>query len=193
MSTSQLLPQPTSTSKISVSASKTTTTTKPNQSTAKSTLPSTTKKSPSPTSTKAGNGIQTPTPTQPQMVNNCDKFYFVKTGDTCQDIATQYRITLEQFLAWNPKAGKTCTGLWADAYACVSIIGHEPTGIQTPSPIQTGMVKNCKKFDFVAENETCDVITKRNKISLADFIKWNPAVGSDCRNMWAKTYVCVGV
>jgi hypothetical protein len=143
-------------------------------------------------------------PTQPNLVSNCDKFHFVKTGDSCQGLATQYGITLNQFLTWNPSAGSTCGGLWAEAYACVSIIGHEPSptpttttpppgGVQTPTPTQPGMIAGCKKFDFVNKGDTCDVITKRNNITLANFVKWNSGVGSDCRSMWAEAYVCVGV
>ncbi|KAF2261556.1 hypothetical protein CC78DRAFT_470029 [Lojkania enalia] len=155
---------------------------------------------PAPSTTKPGNGIATPQPTQPNMVSNCDKFHYVETGkDNCQSIATKYGITLDQFLNWNPSAGNTCGGLWGDAYCCVSIIGHEPTptnpggGVTTPTPFQPGMVNNCKKFYLVQKGEGCDTVTKKNNVSLANFVKWNPGVGSDCRNMWAEAYVCVGI
>ncbi|KAF2826311.1 LysM domain-containing protein [Ophiobolus disseminans] len=156
--------------------------------------------------TKPGNGITTPLPTQPNLVANCDKFYFVQKTEQCSAIAAANGISLTQFLNWNPSAGSTCGGLWAEAYACVSIVGHTPStpkptptptkpsnGVQTPSPIQAGMTTNCKKFDFVNKNEICDTIVRRNGISLANFVQWNSAVGSDCRSMWAETYVCVGV
>ncbi|KAJ4376061.1 hypothetical protein N0V83_001342 [Neocucurbitaria cava] len=157
-----------------------------------------------PTPTSPGNGISTPQPTQPNLVSNCDKFYLVKSGDTCANIASANGITVAQFTAWNPAAGSSCAGLWADAYACVSIVGHEPSkptptptnpgnGVQTPTPTQPGMVTNCKKFDFVKQGDTCDAITKRNNISLANFTKWNTGVGSTCTSMWAESYVCVGV
>jgi hypothetical protein len=144
------------------------------------------------------------------MVDNCDKFYFVvKDQDSCQSIATKFSIPLDQFLTWNPSAGKSCNGLWADAYACVHTVGFKATptltptltptstkptdGIATPTPTQPGMVSNCKKFDFVKEGDGCDLVEKRNNVKHADFIKWNTGVGSDCKMMWAKTYVCVGV
>jgi hypothetical protein len=54
-------------------------------------------------------------------------------------------------------------------------------------------VGTCKKFHFVQKDETCAVITAKYGISEANFVKWNPAVGSGCRGMWANTYACVGV
>ncbi|CAN9295869.1 unnamed protein product [Alternaria alternata] len=43
--------------------------------------------SPSPTtSVPSGNGVSTPTPVQPRIVKNCNKFFFVESGDTCDVI-----------------------------------------------------------------------------------------------------------
>ncbi|KAH7064408.1 LysM domain-containing protein [Paraphoma chrysanthemicola] len=150
----------------------------------------------SPTPTKPSNGITTPLPTQPSIVNNCDAFYLVPPNETCDSIARKNGITAAQFLAWNPSVGSTCSGLWADAYACVSIIGHTippANTVTTPVPVQTGMVGNCKTFHFVVKDETCATITKKYGITEANFVKWNPAVGTGCRSMWANTYACVAV
>ncbi|KAI1747118.1 LysM domain-containing protein [Xylaria castorea] len=160
-----------------------------------------------PTATAPSNGITTPTPTQPDIVGNCDKFYFVQTDEGCEDIAKKNGISLTQFLTWNPKAGSTCSGLWANAYACVSIIGHEPTsttttkpttttntgnGVTTPTPTQSGMVSNCKTFHLVKPDQTCTTIANLYKITVASIIKWNPGAGYSC-NLWADTYACVGL
>ncbi|KAH7317179.1 LysM domain protein [Stachybotrys elegans] len=145
------------------------------------------------------NGITTPVPTQPEIVGNCDKFHLVEQDESCASIARAYGISQSQFLTWNPKAGNTCSGLWADAYACVSIIGHEPTptspgnGVATPSPIQNGMTPNCKTFHFVQADETCRTISARYGITVANFVAWNPAVGSTCAGLWGSTYACVAV
>jgi LysM repeat protein len=156
--------------------------------------PTTTSVKPSPT--KPSNGITTPLPTQPTIVNNCDAFYFVPRDQSCAAIAQKHGITTAQFLAWNPSVGSTCSGLWADAYACVSIVGHTPTTTSdnpSPTPIQSGMVTNCKTFHLVKKNETCATITSKYKITQANFVKWNPAVGKDCKGMWANSYACVAV
>ncbi|KAI1360466.1 carbohydrate-binding module family 50 protein [Xylaria arbuscula] len=76
------------------------------------------------TTTKAptGNGIATPTPIQTGMVSDCDEFYLVKTGDTCDAIASAKGISVANFYAWNPAAGlNTCKTLQAQTYACVGV------------------------------------------------------------------------
>lgn len=97
-----------------------------------------------PSPTAPSNGISTPLPVQPGMVDVCDKFYLVALGEGCEAIATKSGITPTEFYTWNPLIGTNCGGLWADVHVCVSIIGHTPTptnpgnGISTPSPIQPG-------------------------------------------------------
>ncbi|KAH7159574.1 hypothetical protein B0J13DRAFT_642947 [Dactylonectria estremocensis] len=149
------------------------------------------------TTTKAGNGVETPTPIQPGMVTNCNKFYFVQTGDTCDTLVKKYGISQAQLSTWNPKVGSTCTGLWAATYACVGIIGGTPTtpddGTATPSPIQAGMVKNCNKFHLVKTTTTCTSIEAYYTLPFATFYKWNPAIGSNCQSLLANYYVCVSV
>ena len=120
-----------------------------------------------------------PSPLQPGIVSNCDEFYLVKPGDICVDIASAKDIPLEDFLAWNPQAGDTCANLLADAYACISVTGHTPTptkpsnGIETPRPIQDGMVDNCNKFHFVESGETCPAIQEEYEVGLEDLVKWS--------------------
>lgn len=109
--------------------------------TSSATLPTST---PIPSSTTPSNGISTPLPTQPGMVDNCDAFYRVALGEGCEAIAFKSGITPTEFYTWNPLVGTNCAGLWADVNVCVSITGHTPTptnpgnGISTPSPIQPG-------------------------------------------------------
>ncbi|KAK3901749.1 hypothetical protein C8A05DRAFT_34547 [Staphylotrichum tortipilum] len=45
--------------------------------------------------TTATNGIATPTPIQPNMVNNCDLFHKVKSEDTCATIAASKGVTAQ--------------------------------------------------------------------------------------------------
>lgn len=155
---------------------------------------------PSKTLTRENSGVTTPSPTQPNLVNNCNKFYLVKTGDTCQKILTRNNISLQDFVIWNPDVGSTCTSIWLDTYVCVSVIGYTPTpitpgnGITTPTPIQPGMVSNCNKFYWVNKGEGCDTVTKKNGIPINDFIVWNPKIGGKaCTGLWSDTYVCVSV
>lgn len=59
-------------------------------------------------------GITTPEPTQKTIVDNCDQFYLVRRGDTCDDIAAKFQIAVSDVINWNPSAGPKCGGLWSD-------------------------------------------------------------------------------
>ncbi|KAL6891177.1 hypothetical protein HDV57DRAFT_484731 [Trichoderma longibrachiatum] len=171
------------------------------------TPPPTSTTSRSATTTSSGNGITTPTPTQSGMVSNCNRFYYVVEDDGCYDIAADNGIALADFYAWNPAVKTDCSGLFPNYYVCVGTTGTKPTttttlrttttssgnGIATPTPTQTGMVKNCDKFYYVATGDGCYDIAAANNIALSDFYSWNPAVETDCSGLFPDYYVCVGI
>ncbi|KAI9375023.1 hypothetical protein BJX61DRAFT_550312 [Aspergillus egyptiacus] len=136
--------------------------------------PTTTTTSTEPTPTD-GNGVETPLPTQPGMVDDCDSFYYVEVGDSCAAIAADSSITTAQLVEWNPSIGSDCTGLWADTYVC------------------PGMVDDCDEFYFVEVGDSCAAIASEHGISQSQFRDWNPSVGTDCAGLWANNYVCVSV
>ncbi|CCC12068.1 hypothetical protein SMACR_02289 [Sordaria macrospora] len=153
-----------------------------------------------------GNGISTPTPIQEGMVGNCNKFHFVQSGQGCTTIGSTYGVSLAQLVAWNPAIGSQCTGLWANTYLCVGVVGSSTTlttttkaatttssgnGITTPTPTQAGMVSNCDRFHLVKSGDQCGTIASTYGITLANFYGWNPAVGTSCESLWLDTYVCV--
>lgn len=157
------------------------------------------------TTTTGGNGIATPTPTQTGMVKNCNKFHKVVSGDSCPDLASKNSISLDNFYSWNPAVGSDCRTLIVGYHVCVGIVGGAPptttmstttrpgNGVNTPSPIQTGMVGNCNKFHKVVSGDGCQPIATKYGVSLANFYAWNPAVGSDCRTLIIDYHVCVGI
>ncbi|CAO2657798.1 Nn.00g070580.m01.CDS01 [Neocucurbitaria sp. VM-36] len=55
------------------------------------------------------------------------------------------------------------------------------------------MVNNCNKFHWIVKGVSCSQIISYQKITLAEFIKWNPTVKDDCSGMCAEVNVCVGV
>lgn len=66
-------------------------------------------------------------------------------------------------------------------------------GVATPTPIREGTVSNCSKFYFVKEGDECGRIATANGITLAQFVAWNPTVGSTCGGLWTNVYVCVAL
>lgn len=44
---------------------------------------------------------------------------------------------------------------------------------------------------MVVDGDNCATISKEYGISRADFLTWNPDVGTNCTNLWLDNYVCV--
>ncbi|WPG98094.1 Hypothetical protein R9X50_00088000 [Acrodontium crateriforme] len=145
---------------------------------------------------------------QPQQTGtaaNCNQFYLVPPGASCDAIETQFDITASEFIAWNPSINSDCTNILAGYYYCVNVAGatkpattttspavtKPSNGITTPTPIQDGMTGNCNKFDLVQSGDTCDAIASKYGIPLSTFYTWNPAVGSSCAYLDLGDYVCV--
>jgi len=155
--------------------------------------------------------ISTPTPIQDGMVSNCDSFHLVEPLQDCWIIADLYGIEVAQFVEWNPAALSDCSGLWADHFACVGVVASTPAtttaaaasttttsavhAISTPTPIQAGMVSNCKTFHFVEPMQDCWAISDLYGITIDQFATWNTGVGGAtyCDGLWAEVYVCVGI
>lgn len=76
------------------------------------------------TTTTPGNGVSTPTPTQPGMVNNCNTFERVRSGDTCASIGARRIIAKERIISWHSSLTSACSNLFLDAYICVRTIGY---------------------------------------------------------------------
>ncbi|KAK2875576.1 hypothetical protein FQN49_001600 [Arthroderma sp. PD_2] len=140
-----------------------------------------------------------PSPTQPGLAKDCDKFHLVVSGENCYAIQTKYGISLELFKTWNPYINPQCSNLWADYYVCVHVPGATtsapmPTPTSNgPQPQMPGIVSNCKKFHLVKSGDNCYTINQAAGITLAQFRSWNKNVNADCSNLWLGYYVCVGV
>jgi LysM repeat protein len=61
--------------------------------------------------TKPVSTTSTPTPIPTSVGSNCNAYYLVKSGDSCNAIAVANNIVLAQFYAWNPTVNNACTNL----------------------------------------------------------------------------------
>ncbi|KAK4660328.1 hypothetical protein QC762_0017910 [Podospora pseudocomata] len=59
------------------------------------------------------------------------------------------------------------------------------------APTQTGIVAGCRKYYIAQAGDGCWAIASSNNINLDDFYGWNPAVGTDCLNLWPNYAYCV--
>ncbi|KAI8152690.1 hypothetical protein K4K49_003054 [Colletotrichum sp. SAR 10_70] len=141
--------------------------------------------------------IEPPGPTQPGIVEGCRKYYVAASGDGCWAIADANGIDLADFYEWNPALNGDCSGLWPTYAYCVQGPASPPGGsepVEPPGPTQEGITPSCKKYHLVKSGEGCWGIQQEYGIpDYATFVEWNPALGSDCQNLWPDYAVCVGV
>ncbi|KAK6337059.1 hypothetical protein TWF718_009845 [Orbilia javanica] len=155
--------------------------------------------------TTAANG--TPSPIGKNTTKDCKKWAYIRSGDTCLTILSRnkdVKSTLQDLVRWNPSVKADCSGLISSYFLC--IVGpaaptpttkpKTTTANPTPTPIQSGQTKNCKGWAYVKEGQSCQDIIKAKpalKLTVAQLYAWNPAIGKDCSNMWAKTFLCVEI
>ncbi|KAK1749928.1 hypothetical protein QBC47DRAFT_439725 [Echria macrotheca] len=148
----------------------------------------------------------------------CTYSVTAQVGSTCDSIASDWGITVDDLKAWNPSI-KDCSKLTAGATYCIEWSGPLPGQTSTatstssttpptktttqppttttapsgPSPTQDGIIKTCNKWHKVVKGEICQSVVDKEQISLDQFYQWNPAIGTDCQGLWLGYYVCVGV
>ncbi|KAL5337117.1 hypothetical protein BJX70DRAFT_389455 [Aspergillus crustosus] len=143
-------------------------------------------------------------PQQTGIAENCNKFYFVESGNTCAEIAIDNGITLSNFYLWNPAVGTLCNGLQAGYYVCVGVSGipttnttrvttSTSTATSGPSPTQSGISPDCTTYYNAQPGDSCwTIITEKyTYLTSALFYAWNPAVGSTCQYLQSGYYYCV--
>ncbi|KXX78971.1 Protein RETICULATA-RELATED 3 [Madurella mycetomatis] len=127
-----------------------------------------------------------PMPQMPGVVENCDGFHKVVSGDQCSTIVQKYGISTAQFMGWNTQLNAQCTNLWLDYYVCI----HVPNLGSTPQ--MPGVAENCKRYHLIVSGDQCSTIASRYGISTAQFLSYNSGVNAQCTNLWLGYYVCVG-
>ncbi|KAL4782868.1 hypothetical protein BJX76DRAFT_358502 [Aspergillus varians] len=98
----------------------------------------------------------TPTPTQPNMVKGCTKFHQVQSKDECDTIASQYKISVNDFYDWNPDIGDNCKALWLDYYVCVG----GPSSNSTTTTTKTASATTTKTTSVTTTKITSATTTK---------------------------------
>ncbi|BDD61511.1 hypothetical protein MAP00_006553 [Monascus purpureus] len=148
---------------------------------------------PPPTTTTATTTTGTMGPTPTGIVANCTQYHTVQSGNTCDSIEASYGISFTQFYAWNPSIGSQCENLWLGYVYCVNGPIATGTGSAPVAPTQMGIVSNCNEYYTVASGDTCSGIESQFNDTFAELYQWNPAIGSNCKNLWVGYLICVGV
>lgn len=110
----------------------------------------------------------------------CDQFYTVASGDTCNAIVAKYQgLSLNNFYAWNPAVhNPSCDNLMPTCKYCV----HVPSPA-IPDPHQPNTRAGCKEYYQAKPGDYCYLISVNYGVNLNDFMSWNPDVGPTCLNM----------
>lgn len=155
------------------------------------------------TSATKSTGVPIPGPTQSGIIATCNKYAVTPaTGASCSALESNYGITFAQLYAWNPAIGSNCQNLWASEAYCVGISASgtttptQPTttGVPIPGPTQSGIIASCNKYAVTpATGASCSALESAYGITFAQLYAWNPAIGSNCQNLWASEAYCVGI
>lgn len=111
--------------------------------------------------------VDPPTTAPSNTIADCSNWAIVTSADTCQSLADANFITLAQFNTYNPSVGSKCALIIGDSYCVEENFGIPPVstsstsviststgnGINTPTPIQTGIVSNCNKLYVVKSGD----------------------------------------
>ncbi|KAK3934138.1 hypothetical protein QBC46DRAFT_274422 [Diplogelasinospora grovesii] len=150
-----------------------------------------------------------PGPTQSGEPSNCDAWYLVQANDTCDAVVSKYgNFTLAQFYSWNPAVGSSCQYLDPGYAVCIGVSSSGSSSSSfisaskttssagptttAPSPTLPSTDPQCTSYYYVEPNDSCYNIEQEYDISADEFNAWNPFVGSDCANLWASEYICIG-
>ncbi|KAL4862725.1 hypothetical protein BDV12DRAFT_207026 [Aspergillus spectabilis] len=140
-------------------------------------------------------------PYDPDTTPYCTWWIDNDGSSSCTEILSAWVISLEDLGAGrskNPSITASCGGLETGMSYCVEAWGEpaptsdtsttaEPTSTATtattttgnaPGPTQSGQIKTCNRWDLYSG------------LSLANLVEWNPAIGTQCQNLWVDTYAC---
>lgn len=152
-------------------------------------------------------------PTASGELVGCLQYYTVQSGDTCYNIETTYGISFTQFYAWNPSStffafviqllicwltrflvGSSCDDLWLGyAYCVKGPASSSTTTASASAPTQSGIVSDCDEYHTVVSGDSCAAIETQYNDTFTELYQWNPAIGSNCQNLWVGYAVCVGI
>ncbi|CAG8236588.1 unnamed protein product [Penicillium salamii] len=137
-------------------------------------------------------------PVQSGIATACQDYHIADETDTCKSIVdSEGFLTEDQFVEWNPAVGTDCSDIKSGYYYCIWNGTSNPMPSTTtvqPSPVQTGITSSCKAWYKASDGDDCDLIPEQfGTFSKSDFLKWNPAVKSDCSGLVDGDFYCVAI
>ncbi|KAJ4152983.1 hypothetical protein LMH87_009498 [Akanthomyces muscarius] len=135
------------------------------------------------------------------------------TLQDCWNAAYAFGVSPEEFIVWNPSLeqstgssgsiaptptggnqyGYPCTLQTSLSY-CMQLFSPTPAPTSTsapPSPRASGEISGCTSWYAPEDYDTCEGILNIFQLSIDQFYKMNPSIGSDCTKMALGTYYCI--
>ncbi|KAH7303663.1 hypothetical protein B0I35DRAFT_485026 [Stachybotrys elegans] len=108
------------------------------------------------------------------------------TTDTCNSVASQYNVSMVNFLSWNPIFDECTPGGSVPAPS-------KPSAVPVPDNAREDSETNCGRWYTVQEGDNCFSIlgTPDSPINFAQFQVLNPSVDDDCTNLWLGSAYCM--
>jgi LysM repeat protein len=165
--------------------------------------------------------VPPPAATQSGSPENCNQWYIVVSGDSCDAIDSKYSITLSQLKAWNPSINSQCSNLMPNFAYCVRVWIAPPDSttstttsatLAPPAPTSSGTSTACHRWhvdkngnkithiilpfwlsaDIRCVGDTCDSISTLYGIIASRLRQLNRSLNSACDNLIVGNAYCVG-
>ncbi|TFY57896.1 hypothetical protein EVG20_g8362 [Dentipellis fragilis] len=105
---------------------------------------------------------------------NCDRFYAVNSGDTCDAISATQHVSTYQLATVNAdKIDPACDNIFPGEVLCLGLAGED-----------------CKTTYVVTDVDTCATITTANNVTLTTLLANNPNVNTQCSNIYPGEVLC---
>ncbi|EFR02316.1 hypothetical protein MGYG_05313 [Nannizzia gypsea CBS 118893] len=143
-----------------------------------------------------------PSPSIPQSECSC----YLEAGEAdkkyleCSEPGEEFNLSLSEMRALNPWIPEDCKeDTFTSRYSedgflqlCMGRSNPDPS-LPLPTSTQPDATRNCKEWHIVSEDDTCQSITEKYRISLDEFSSWNRGTGMDCSILWVGYGVCIEV
>ncbi|KAL3423876.1 LysM domain-containing protein [Phlyctema vagabunda] len=140
------------------------------------------------------------------LVNTCT-IYTIQMNDTCKTVSRAHNITETQFKSWNPSVNAGCYNLerMVGDQVCIAIPGTPYvappqatlapsipiTAAPIPTDVAVGTNTRCGRYYKAILGDYCNLIVMKFGITIENFIFLNPAINSNCTNLFAEESYCV--
>ncbi len=106
------------------------------------------------------------------------------TSFACDDVVSQYKIEMAEFLDWNPSLNESSPCMMAN---------HTQYCVQRSARVSKDITEYCVEMQTAPSGYDCGKFTADYGLDQDQFVLWNPNIGKSCENFEVGTSYCVEV